>query len=72
MNKLRVLTAFLFAIAAANQALACDMGAIETWVAAACQDNACETKSITGNSAKGCDGSIVPSVIPLCDHQADV
>jgi hypothetical protein len=57
MNKLRVLTAFLFAIAAANQALACDMGAIETWVAAACQDNACETKSITEDSAKGCDGS---------------
>ena len=57
MNKLVVLTAFLFATVTANQAVACDMGAIETWVAAACQDNGCETKSTTENSAKGCDGS---------------
>jgi len=57
VKKLVVSTAFLFPTVTANQAVACDMGAIETWVAAACQDNACETKSITENSAKGCDGS---------------
>ena len=57
MKKLVVLTAFLFATVTANQAVACDMGAIETWVAAACQGNGRETKSTTENSAKGCDGS---------------
>jgi hypothetical protein len=57
MKKLAVATAFLFAIAAADQAVACDMGAIETWVAAACQDTACEAKSTTERLAKGCDGS---------------
>ena len=57
MKKLVVLTAFLFATVTANQAAACDMGAIETWVAAACQRNGCETKSTTKNSAEGCDGS---------------
>ena len=54
MKKLVVLTAFLFATVTANQAVACDMGAIETWVAAG---NGCETKSTTENSAEGCDGS---------------
>jgi hypothetical protein len=56
VKKLVVLTAFLCATVTANQAVACDMGAIETWVAAACQHNACETKA-TENSAEGCDGS---------------
>jgi hypothetical protein len=32
------------------------MGAIETWVAAACQRNGCETKSPTEKSAEGCVG----------------
>ena len=36
-KKLVISTAFLFATVTANQAVACDMGAIETWVAAACQ-----------------------------------
>jgi hypothetical protein len=31
VKKLVVLTAFLFATITANQAIACDMGAIETW-----------------------------------------
>jgi hypothetical protein len=57
IKKLVVSTAFLFATVTANQAVACDMGAIETWVAAACQRNGCETKSTTKNSAEGCDGS---------------
>ena len=57
MKKLVVLTAFLSATVTANQAVACDMGAIETWVAAACQRDGCETKSTTKNSAEGCDGS---------------
>jgi hypothetical protein len=57
VKKLVVLTAFLFATVTANQAVACDMGAIETWVAAACQRNGCETKSTTKNSAEGCDAS---------------
>ena len=57
MKKLVVSTAFLFATVTANQAVACDMGAIETWVAAACQRNGCETKSTINNSAEGCDGS---------------
>jgi hypothetical protein len=57
MKKLVVLSAFLFATVTANQAVACDMGAIETWVAAACQRNGCETKSTTEKSAEGCDGS---------------
>jgi hypothetical protein len=57
MKKLVVATAFLCAIAAADRAVACDMGAIETWVAAACQDNACEAKSTAETSAKGCDGT---------------
>ena len=52
-----VLSAFVFATMTANQAVACDMGAIETWVAAACQRNGCETKSTTKNSAEGCDAS---------------
>jgi hypothetical protein len=57
VKKLVVSTAFLFAIAAVNQAAACDMGAIETWVAAACTGNACETIPTPEKSAKGCDGS---------------
>ena len=57
MKKIVVLTAFLFATVTANQAVACDMGAIETWVAAACQRNGCETKSTTKNSTEGCDAS---------------
>ena len=57
MKKLAVLTVFLFATVTAIQAVACDMGAIETWVAAACQRNGCEAKSTTKNSAEGCDGS---------------
>jgi hypothetical protein len=57
-EKLVVLTAFLFATVTANQAVACDMGAIETWVAAAWQRNGCETKSTTKNSAEGCDGRL--------------
>ena len=57
MKKLIVSAAFLLTIVAANQTVACDMGAIETWVAAACQRNGCETKSTTKNSAEGCDGS---------------
>jgi hypothetical protein len=57
VKKLVVLIAFLFATVTANQAVACDMGAIETWVAAACQRNGCETKSTTKNSAEGCDDS---------------
>jgi hypothetical protein len=57
MKKLVVLSAFLFATVTANQAVACDMGAIETWVAAACQRNGCETKPTTEKSAEGCDGS---------------
>jgi hypothetical protein len=57
MKKLIVSAAFLFAIAVANQAAACDMGAIEAWVAAACQGNGCETKSTTENPFEGCNGS---------------
>jgi hypothetical protein len=57
VKKLVVSTTFLFATVTANEAVACDMGAIETWVAAACQRNGCETKSTTKNSAEGCDGS---------------
>jgi hypothetical protein len=57
VKKLVVLTAFLFATVTANQAAACDMGAIETWVAAVCQGNGCETKSTTEKAAEGCDGS---------------
>jgi hypothetical protein len=57
VKKIVVLTAFLSATVTANQAVACDMGAIETWVAAACQRNGCETKSTTKNSTEGCDGS---------------
>jgi hypothetical protein len=56
MKKLVVLSAFAFATMTANQAVACDMGAIETWVAAACQRNGCETKSPTEKSAEGCVG----------------
>jgi hypothetical protein len=57
MKELVLLAAFLFAAMMANQAVACDMGAIETWVAAACQRNGCETKSTTKNAADRCDGS---------------
>jgi hypothetical protein len=57
VKKLVVLTAFLFATVTANQAVACDMGAIETWVAAACQRNGCGTNSTAKNSADGCNGS---------------
>jgi len=57
MKKFVVLTAFLFATVVVNQAVACDMGAIETWVAAACQGNGCEAKSTAKNSADGCNGS---------------
>jgi hypothetical protein len=57
VKKLVVSTALLFATVTGNQAVACDMGAIETWVAAVCQRNGCETKSTTKNAAEGCDGS---------------
>jgi hypothetical protein len=57
MRKLVVSIAFPLAIMTANQAAACDMGAIETWVAAACERNGCEAKSATENLAEGCDGS---------------
>ncbi len=57
MTKLVAVTAFLLAIVTANQTVACDMGAIETWVAAACQRGGCETKLTSENFAEGCDGS---------------
>jgi hypothetical protein len=66
VKKLVVLTTFLFATVT-DQAVACDMGAIETWVAAACQRNGCETKSTTKNSSEGCAAAIVPRFIPLGD-----
>jgi len=67
VKKLVVLTAFLFATVTAKQAVACDMAAIETWVAAACQRNGCETKSTTEISAEGLTAAIVPRFIPLRD-----
>jgi hypothetical protein len=57
MKKIVLAAAFLLATLAAGQAVACDMGAIETWVAAACQRDGCETKSTAEKPAAGCDGS---------------
>jgi hypothetical protein len=57
MSKLHASIAFLLAIVAANQAVACDMGAIETWVAEACQRNGCDAKSTAENLTESCDGS---------------
>lgn len=57
MRTLLASTALLFAIVTASQAAACDMGAIETWVAAVCERDGCETKSIGENLAAGCNGS---------------
>jgi hypothetical protein len=57
MSKLFISIAFLLIIVAADQAVACDMGAIETWVAAACQRDGCEAKSTAENLTEGCDGS---------------
>ena len=67
MKKLVVSTAFLFATVTANQAVACDMGAIETWVAAACQRNGCETKSTTKIRRRAVTAAIVLRFIPLRD-----
>jgi hypothetical protein len=67
MKKRVLLAAFLFAAMMANQAVACDMGAIETWVAAACQRNGCETKSTTKIRLRAVTAAIVPRFIPLCD-----
>ncbi len=57
MKELVVLAAFLLTTAAAKQAVACDMGAIATWVAAACQANGCEMTSTNEKSGERCDGS---------------
>ena len=57
MKKLVVLAAFLLSTVTTHQAVACDMGAIDTWVASACQGNSCATKLTTQQSAEGCDGS---------------
>jgi len=57
MSKLFISIALLLIIVAANQAVACDMDAIETWVAAACQRDGCEAKSTAENLTEGCDGS---------------
>jgi len=57
MKWFAVSAAFVFSTVTAQQAVACDMGAIETWVALVCGVNGCATKSITKHSAEGCDGS---------------
>ena len=66
VKKLVVLTTFLFATVT-DQAVACDMGAIETWVAAACQRNGCETKSTTKIRRRAVTAAIVLRFIPLRD-----
>ena len=57
MKKPAVLAAFLLAALTMDQAKACDMGAIESWVAAACKGNACATKRSPQQPAQACDGS---------------
>jgi hypothetical protein len=57
MKNIVLPAAFVFATLTIGQAVACDMGAIETWVAAACQRDGCETKSTAEKPAAGCDGS---------------
>ena len=54
MKKLFVLAVLLLGPAMTQQAAACDMAAIETWVATACNGNRCLTAQ---KSAQGCDGS---------------
>ena len=57
MKKLIVFAVLLFGPAMTQQAAACDMGAIETWVASACNGNTCGTQPTSQQPARGCDGS---------------
>jgi len=59
MSKLFISIALLLIIAA-NQAAACDMGAIETWVAAACQRDGCEGESIHLTVSSRCAHDTLP------------
>ena len=57
MKKLFVLAILLFGPAMTQQAAACDMAAIETWVASACNGKRCATQPTAQQPARGCDGS---------------
>jgi hypothetical protein len=57
MKTLVTVAALLLGTVAMHLAKACDMGAIESWVAAACKGSACAAKPIAQHPAQGCDGS---------------
>ena len=67
MKKLVVLSAFAFATMTANQAVACDMGAIEAWVAAACQRNGCGRNQLLKSRLRAVLAQLYPSFILMCD-----
>ena len=66
VKKLVVLTTFLFATVT-DQAVACDMGAIETWVAAACQGTVARQNQLLKIRLRAVTAAIVPRFIPLGD-----
>ena len=67
VKKLVVSTAFLFATVTANQAVACDMGAIETWVAAAANGTVARQNQLLKIRLRAVTAAIVPRFIPLGD-----
>jgi hypothetical protein len=66
-EKLVVLTAFLFTTVTANQAVACDMGAIERWVAAPANGTVARQNQLLKIRLRAVTAAIVPRFIPLCD-----
>ena len=57
MKTLIIATAFVFGVAGAHQAAACDMGAIETVVRAACPGEGCASKPVSHQTAQDCNGT---------------
>ena len=64
MKKLIVFAVLLFGPAMTQQAAACDMGAIETWVASACNGNTCGTNRPTSSWLEVAMAAIAPSFSP--------
>ena len=60
--KTLIVSAFVLGLALAHQAFACDMGAIETVVRAACPDDSCASKP--QQAANECVGNCGQSATP--------
>lgn len=65
MKTLVIVAALLLGTLATHPAKACDMGAIESWVAPDCKGSACAAKPVAQHPAAVCDGSNCTKLPPI-------